>query len=44
MPQNTYGKRKNAAKERGLYYSVIWQELVVFETEGLMDWVKSIIK
>ena len=44
MPQNTYGKRKNAAKERGLYYSGIWQELVVFETEGLMDWVKSIIK
>ena len=44
MPQNTYGKRKNAAKEQGLYYSGIWQEFVVFETEGLMDWVKSIIK
>ena len=44
MPQNTYGKRKNAAKGRGLYYSGIWQELVIFETEELMDWVKGIIE
>lgn len=42
-PQHIYGNKKNAAKGSGLYYSGIWQELVVFESEGLMEWVKSVI-
>ena len=44
MPENVYGNKKNSAKANGLYYSGIWQELVVFETDGLIDWVKNIIK
>lgn len=44
LPQNTYGKRKNSAKGPGLYYGGIWQELVVYETEELMDWVKRILE
>ena len=43
-PEHTYGKRKNSAKGEGLYYSGIWQELVVYESEGLIDWAKSVIK
>lgn len=42
-PEHTYGKRKNSAKGEGLYYNGIWQELVIYESEGLIDWVKSII-
>jgi hypothetical protein len=44
LPEHIYGHRKNAAKESGLYYNGIWQELVISESEGLMDWVKSIIQ
>lgn len=43
MPEHVYGKRKNSAKGNGLYYSGIWQELVVYESDGLLEWVKSII-
>lgn len=42
-PGNIYPKKKNSAKDKGLYYSGIWQELVVSESEGLIDWVKKII-
>lgn len=42
-PEHTYGKHKNSAKGEGLYYNGIWQELVVYESDGLIDWVKSII-
>ena len=44
MPEHIYGQRKNAAKGQGIYYNGIWQELVVYESEGLLDWVKSIIQ
>ena len=44
MPEKVYGSRKNSSKDGGLYYAGIWQELVVYESEGLIDWVKSIIK
>ena len=44
MPQHVYGNRKNSAKNQGLYYSGIWQELVVYESENLLEWVQSIIK
>lgn len=43
-PENVYGNKKNSAKGEGLYYSGIWQELVVYESEGLLEWVKSIIQ
>ena len=43
MPEHIYGNRKNSAKGAGIYYSGIWQELVVYESEGLLDWVKQII-
>ena len=42
-PEHVYGKKKNSAKDDGLYYSGIWQELVVYESEGLMDWVKKVL-
>lgn len=42
-PDHIYGKKKNSAKGEGLYYSGIWQELVVHESEGLLDWVNSIL-
>lgn len=43
MPEHVYGNKKNSAKVGGLYYSGIWQELVVYESEGLIDWVKRVI-
>ena len=42
-PEYVYGNRKNSAKGKGLYYGGIWQELIVYESEGLMDWVKSLL-
>ena len=43
MPEHVYGNKKNSAKDKGLYYSGIWQELVVYESFGLIDWVKNLI-
>ncbi len=43
MPGHIYPKKKNSAKGKGIYYSGIWQELVVDESEGLMQWVKKIL-
>lgn len=43
MPENVYGKKKNSARGGGLYYSGIWQELVVFPSEGLIEWVETLI-
>ena len=43
MPEHIYGERKNAAKGDGLYYAGIWQELVIEESDGLLDWAKSLI-
>lgn len=43
MPEHVYGNKKNSAKDGGLYYSGIWQELVVYESDGLIDWVKHVI-
>jgi len=44
MPQHVYGNKKNSAKGKGLYYSGIWQELVVDESPELMKWVTSILE
>lgn len=44
MPEHIYGNRKNSAKSDGLYYAGQWQELVIYESEELIDWVKNILK
>lgn len=44
MPEHVYGRRKNCAKDKGLFYSGIWQELVIDESDGLLDWVRQIIQ
>ena len=43
MPEHVYGNKKNSAKDGGLYYSGIWQEMVVEESDGLLEWVKQVI-
>ncbi len=43
MPEYLYGKKKNCAKGKGIYYAGIWQEQVIFESEGLIDWVKQVV-
>lgn len=37
-------KKKNCAKGKGIYYCGQFQELVFKETDGLMEWVKSILE
>lgn len=44
MPDKVYGNKKNSASNGGLYYKGVWQELVVNESPGLLDWVLNIIK
>ena len=43
MPERILANVKNSAKGAGLYYSGIWQEMVVEESPGLMEWVKQIL-
>lgn len=43
MPKHIVANVKNSAKRRGLYYAGIWQEMVVLESPGLMEWVNTII-
>ena len=43
VPEHIRENRKNSAKEKGLYYAGQWQETVVYETEGLLRWVKRIL-
>ena len=42
-PEHIYGNKKNSAKGEGLYYCGIWQELVVYESDGLLEWIKGIL-
>ena len=42
MPEYVYGNRRNS-RDVGLYYAGIWQELVVSESDELINWVKTII-
>lgn len=44
LPEYVYGKRKNTARGTGLFYNGIWQELVVYESEGLVNWARDIIQ
>ncbi len=43
MPEHIYENKKNSSENGGLYYAGIWQELVVNESAGMIDWVTSII-
>lgn len=49
-PEHIYGTRKNSAKpdsdgiQKGLYYAGIWQELIVYESPEITEWVNEIIK
>ncbi len=43
MPEHVYGNKKNSARDRGLYYAGIWQELVIYESEGLTEWVLGLL-
>ena len=43
MPKHVYGNKKNSAKTGGLYYAGIWQELVVYESDGLIEWAKQLL-
>ncbi len=42
-PEHVYGHKKNSAKDGGLYYAGQWQELIIYESDGLLDWVKRIV-
>ena len=44
LPEHVYGTKKNCAKGTGLYYAGIWQELVVYESKELIDWVRNVVK
>ena len=43
MPDKVVGNRKNSAVGGGLYYSGIWQELILMESEAACVWAKEII-
>lgn len=43
MPEHVYGNKKNSAKDGGLYYAGIWQELVVYESDELIEWVRQLL-
>ena len=43
MPENLEKTRKNCSND-GIYYSGIWQELVLNESYKLLEWVDSILK
>ncbi len=43
LPEHVYGNKKNSANNGGLYYSGIWQELIIFESDGLFEWVDSVL-
>lgn len=43
MPDMVIGKRKNSAKEKGLYYQGQWQELVIKDNDEAVKWAQRII-
>ncbi len=43
FPEHVYGNKKNSCTDGGLYYAGIWQELVIYESEGLMEWVRGLL-
>lgn len=42
LPDRVYGNRKNSAKNEGLYYAGIWQELILNESPELLEWVNRL--
>lgn len=43
LPDAIYANRRNSAKNGGLFYKGIWQEIVLKETPDAENWAKSII-
>ncbi len=43
MPENIVSRRKNSALNGGLYYSGIWQEMILQENALSEEWAKSMI-
>ncbi len=43
MPNMFIGKRKNSAKEEGIYYRGQWQELVIKDDKEAVKWALQII-
>ena len=37
-------KQEKLGQGAGIYYAGVWQELVLDESDGLLDWAKSIIE
>ena len=44
MPEHIMANVKNSSKGEGLYYAGIWQEMVVLDSPGLMEWVKKVLE
>ncbi|MBQ9031964.1 MAG: hypothetical protein IJ106_11020 [Parasporobacterium sp.] len=44
LPEHVYGNKKNSATNGGLYYGGIWQELVIYDSEGLIEWVNKLLQ
>ncbi len=42
-PDKVYGNRKNSAENGRLFYGGIWQELIVNESDKLLEWVSKIL-
>ena len=43
MPENIVSKRKNNAKNQGIYYQGIWQELILKENSTSEQWANSVL-
>ena len=45
LPDKVYGNKKNSSRKPGetIYYAGQWQELIIYESPGLIEWVKEII-
>lgn len=45
LPDKVYGNKKNSSRKPGetIYYAGQWQELIIYESPGLIEWVKEVI-
>ncbi len=45
LPDKVYGNKKNSSKNKDetIYYAGQWQELIINDSPGLLEWVKEII-
>ncbi len=44
IPDSIIGTRKDSAKDGGIYYSGIWQELCLMETAKAETWAKQLVR